>query len=73
MIDDPGDPIVTEIRAIRKAHAEQFNNDPHLICEDIRRLERESGRTYVAMQPRQTEPEGTPHATTQSATPVSAK
>ena len=70
MIDYPDDPIVAEIRAIRKAHAAKFNNDPHLICEDIRRLERESGRTYVTRQSRRVEPEPTLDVTTEIATPV---
>ena len=35
MIDYPEDPIVGEIRAIRKAHAEKFHNNLHAICEDI--------------------------------------
>ena len=41
MIDDP---IVNEIRQIRQAYAETFNNDLHAICEDLRRQERESAR-----------------------------
>ncbi len=41
MIDDP---IVSEIRRIRREYAEQFDNDLHAICEDLRRQERESGR-----------------------------
>ena len=56
MIDYPEDPIVAEIRAIRKAHAEKFNNDLHAICEDLRRQERESGRKYVTLPPRLIQP-----------------
>ncbi|HUT89947.1 MAG TPA: hypothetical protein VMY37_10640 [Thermoguttaceae bacterium] len=41
MIDDP---IVNEIRRIRRKYAELFDNDLHAICEDLRRQERESGR-----------------------------
>ncbi len=40
------DPIVEEIRAIRRAYAEQFNFDLHAICEDLRRQERESTRVF---------------------------
>lgn len=40
------DPIVNEIRQLRRAYAEQFNNDIHAICEDLRRQERESERTF---------------------------
>jgi hypothetical protein len=43
MIDDP---IVNEIRQIRRAYAEKFNNDLHAICEDLRRQERESNREF---------------------------
>jgi hypothetical protein len=46
------DPIVEEIRRIRHAHAALFDNDLARIVEDIRRLERESGRTYVNFPPR---------------------
>ena len=43
MIDDP---IVDEIRRIRREYAERFNNDLHAICEDLRRQERESDREF---------------------------
>ncbi len=43
MMDDP---IVSEIRRIRRKYAEQFNNDLHAICEDLRRQERESDRQF---------------------------
>ena len=43
MIDDP---IVNEIRRIRRKYAELFDNDLHAICEDLRRQERESGREF---------------------------
>ena len=49
MLDDP---IVEEIRRIRRAHASKFGNDLSAIVEDIRRLERESGRQYVNFPPR---------------------
>lgn len=38
------DPIVAEIRAIRRDYAKQFDNNLHAICEDLRRQERESHR-----------------------------
>lgn len=41
MIDDP---IVKEIRQVRRAYAERFDNDLQAICEDLRRQERESDR-----------------------------
>ena len=43
MMDDP---IVSEIRRIRREYAEQFNNDLHAICEDLRRQKRESDREF---------------------------
>ena len=45
------DPIVEEIRRVRHAHASQFDNDLSAIVADIRRLERESGRSYVNFPP----------------------
>ena len=50
------DPIVAEIRKIRHAHAEKFNNNVAAIFEDIRRQEKESGREYVSYPPRRIEP-----------------
>ncbi len=73
MIDYPEDPIVAEIRAIRKAHAEKFNNNLHAICEDIRRLQRESGRKYVTLPPRWIKPEQTSDVATDAAAPVPAE
>ena len=46
------DPIVEEIRRVRRAHASQFNNDLTAIVADLLRLQRESGRTYVNFPPR---------------------
>lgn len=43
MIDDP---IVNEIRRIRRAYAQAFDNNLHAICEDLRRQERESNREF---------------------------
>ncbi len=43
MIDDP---IVNEIRRIRRAYAERFGNDLHAICEDLRRQELASSREF---------------------------
>ena len=46
------DPIVEEIRRVRRAHAAQFDNDLSAIVADIRRMERESGRSHVNFPPR---------------------
>ncbi len=51
------DPIVEEIRRVRRAHAAQFNNDISAIVADLRRLERESGREHVNFPPRLVEEE----------------
>lgn len=40
------DPIVNEIRAIRRMLAEKFDNDLHALCEELRREERESKREF---------------------------
>src|SRR5581483_5947823 len=46
------DPIVEEIRKVREAHAARFNNDLDAICEDIRKHEELSGRTFIRLPPR---------------------
>jgi len=69
----PDDPIVAEIRAIRKAHAEKFNNDLHAICEDLRRQERESGFVYVTRPPRLITPEPISSVATENTTPLPAE
>ena len=46
------DPIVAEIRAIRREHTERFRGDLHAICEDLRRGETAAGRRSISMPPR---------------------
>ena len=41
------DPIVEEVRRIRKAYAEQFYYDLRAIFEDLKKKERKSGRVYI--------------------------
>jgi hypothetical protein len=41
------DPIVEELRAIRREHVKRFNSDPQAILGDLRRQEAESRRTFV--------------------------
>lgn len=53
-VDD--DPIVAEIRAIREAHAKQFNYDLRAIVADLKRQERESGEVYVSYPPNRVSP-----------------
>nr|VFK24767.1 MAG: hypothetical protein BECKLPF1236A_GA0070988_104353 [Candidatus Kentron sp. LPFa]VFK35887.1 MAG: hypothetical protein BECKLPF1236C_GA0070990_104413 [Candidatus Kentron sp. LPFa] len=44
----PNDPIVNEIRWVRHAYAQAFDNNLHAICEDLKRQERESNREVWA-------------------------
>jgi hypothetical protein len=53
MMDDP---IVSEIRRIRRKYAEQFNNDLHAICEDLRRQEKESDRQFRSPSQKNVDP-----------------
>jgi hypothetical protein len=48
----PNDPIVEEVRKAREAYAAKFNYDLEAIVEDLKRQERESGRTFVSFPPR---------------------
>lgn len=50
------DPIVEEVRIARQEHAEKFNHDLEAICEDLKRIERESGHRLVSLPPRLTKP-----------------
>ena len=45
------DPIVEEIRAIRRKHTEEFGGDLTAILEDIRQREQKSGRVFVTFLP----------------------
>lgn len=46
------DPIVKEVRRVREAYAARFNYDLEAIFQDLKRQERESGRTFVSFPPR---------------------
>ncbi|MBF0427051.1 MAG: hypothetical protein HQL66_14655 [Magnetococcales bacterium] len=46
------DPIVEEIRKIREEHAARFHHDLDAIYADLKRLEQESGRKTVTLEPR---------------------
>ena len=43
----PIDPIIAEVRAVRDAHAAQFDYDVAAIFRDIRAMQKASGREYV--------------------------
>ena len=44
-----GDPIIAEVRAIRRAYAAQFNYDVDAIFRDIRARQEASKRDYVRL------------------------
>ena len=44
------DPIVEEIRKIRKMHASKFNNDLKAICADLK--EKECGHPVMSLPPK---------------------
>jgi hypothetical protein len=46
------DPIVEEVRAVRKKHAERFNFNLRKIAEDLRAKEQQSGRKVVSFPPK---------------------
>ena len=50
------DPIVEEVRRIRNEHAARFKYDLDLIAKDLKAQERASGRSYVQLAPRRTNP-----------------
>jgi hypothetical protein len=45
------DPIVDEVRRCRMEHTRKFGGDLKLICEDLRRIQRESGCQVVRRPP----------------------
>ena len=50
------DPIVEEVRKIREAHAAKFNFDLNAIVEDLKALEKQSGRKFVSLKPKRPTP-----------------
>ena len=46
------DPIISEVRAVRDAHAAHFDYDVAAIFRDIRAMQEESGRDYVRLPAR---------------------
>ena len=50
------DPIVEEIRRIRREHAEKSNFDLDAIFEDLKETQRQSGRKVVTLEPRRPKP-----------------
>lgn len=48
----PIDPIISEVRAARDAHAARFDYDVAAIFRDIRAMQKKSGREYVRLPAR---------------------
>lgn len=46
------DPIVEEVREARMAHTLKFKGDLNLICEDLKRVQKESGHKVVRLEPK---------------------
>ena len=46
------DPIISEVRKVRHAHAARFDYDLAAIFRDIRAMQEESGREYVRLPAR---------------------
>jgi hypothetical protein len=46
------DPIVEEVRRYRMEHTRRFGGDLKLICEDLCRMQRESGCKIVRRPPK---------------------
>ena len=46
------DPIVEEVRRYRMEHTRKFGGDLRRICEDLRRIQRESGGQIVRRAPK---------------------
>ncbi len=52
----PPDPIVEEVRRVRDAYAARFNYDLRAMFEDLKKQERESGRTLTVREPKRPKP-----------------
>ena len=46
------DPIVEEVRKVRRRHAAKFNYDLDAICRDLNEQARKSGRRVVSLSPK---------------------
>ena len=47
------DPIIKEVRILRKQHASTFDNDADAIFEDMLKRQAESTREHVSFPPRE--------------------
>ncbi len=50
------DPIITEIRQVREAHAKRFNYDVYAILRDLKARQIKSGRKTVSLSPKHLKP-----------------
>ena len=46
------DPILSEVRRVREAYAQQFNGDVSAMMDDLRRRHRESDRKSATREPK---------------------
>jgi len=46
------DPILSEVRRVREAYAQQFNGDVRAMMDDLRRRHAESKRKSITRQPK---------------------
>ena len=46
------DPIISEVREVRDAHAARFHYDLAAIFQDVRTMQKKSGREYVRLPAR---------------------
>jgi hypothetical protein len=50
------DPIVEEVRRYRMEHTQKFGGDLKRICDDLRRIQQESGLKVVRLPPKLLKP-----------------
>jgi hypothetical protein len=53
------DPIVEEVRKVREEHAARFGHDLRAIFDDLKAMERQSGREVVSLPPKRPRKEET--------------
>ena len=46
-IKQPADPLLDEVRAVRKSISDEFDNDVDRLCEDLRQIERQYASRIV--------------------------
>jgi hypothetical protein len=56
MGDETLEDFLDELRKFRDSYAERFNFDLDAICDDLQKIQRESGRKYVTLPPRRIVP-----------------